>query len=72
MRQESTDNFAQSCDSHLEGWDYAIRQAEIAISDAKERISRLEIARAVFLESKQKGEPWPTTFESDEKLLGQK
>lgn len=41
------------------GWSLAIKQAEKGITQAKERIEKLERSIEVFKECRERGDPWP-------------
>ena len=76
MKRKSKEVFAHTCSltgcgSGLQGWDYAIHEAQLLIASAHEKIDRLTHSIRVFEEMRDAGEPWPGTSESESGLLGQ-
>ena len=77
MKPKSKEEFAHRCShsdcgAELQGWDYAIHEANRLITAANDKIERLNHSIRAFEQMRDSGEPWPGTFESEDGLLGQK
>lgn len=59
MRKRSQEQFTRTAKAtKLEGWDFAISEAEKEIANHEERIAKLRLAISIFQDMKEAGEPF--------------
>lgn len=69
---KSTDKLLPIATVGQNPWDSAIEKAQGLLVDAEGRALQLRKAIVAFKALRDAGDPWPGTFESASKLLGQK